>query len=316
VDFLVAPNAPVFSVSNGTVTAAFTPSGEHHWRVAVANTASYYWSGGYMYAHLDPATITVDRGDSVHIGDVIGETADWSDGGSTRLHFAKIRDAGMVWHGDWICTGNPYIELPNRRETDPPFFEPARGTDLLAFCEDETWDYQEPDCLTECNDVRRIFYHTITNTDGDGICEEADTLGAWDTSALPDGDYVVRVEAIDAAGNATVDSMIVTTANISCGVSDTAGSKGPSLSLASANPGRGPVRVRWFAPTAVPVELDVYDVSGRRVRSLLRGLGLGRACTSDWDGSDDRGRTVAPGVYFARLVTDSGTAAIKVVLLR
>jgi flagellar hook assembly protein FlgD len=52
---------------------------------------------------------------------------------------------------------------------------------------------------------------------------------------------------------------------------------------------------------AGPVELSVYDLAGRRIRTLTRGaLAPGRH-TFLWDGRTDGGRRLAAGVYVSRL---------------
>jgi flagellar hook assembly protein FlgD len=54
-------------------------------------------------------------------------------------------------------------------------------------------------------------------------------------------------------------------------------------------------------PRAGVVELSVHDLAGRRVRTLASGtLAAGRH-TLAWDGADDGGRRVHPGVYLLRL---------------
>lgn len=81
------------------------------------------------------------------------------------------------------------------------------------------------------------------------------------------------------------------------------------------------------------VTLDVLDLRGRPVKRILPGRGLGGtlppgrygrvAIGSDsgcddrltWDGTDDRGRTVPPGVYLIRFTGD-GVTTIKRVLFR
>jgi len=60
-----------------------------------------------------------------------------------------------------------------------------------------------------------------------------------------------------------------------------------------------------------PARLEVYDVSGRRVRVLHRGeLPAGRHEFS-WDGRDDRGVAVSSGVYLARFSDPAGTSASR-----
>ncbi len=49
------------------------------------------------------------------------------------------------------------------------------------------------------------------------------------------------------------------------------------------------------------VSLKIYDVSGKLVRTLVQNLVESGNRRTQWNGRDDRGRTVASGVYYARL---------------
>jgi len=63
-------------------------------------------------------------------------------------------------------------------------------------------------------------------------------------------------------------------------------------------------------------ELSVFDVKGRRVRTLLAvPQGPGRH-TAVWDGCDEGGRRVSPGIYFYRLDVDNQGTVRKMVLAR
>jgi hypothetical protein len=64
------------------------------------------------------------------------------------------------------------------------------------------------------------------------------------------------------------------------------------------------------------VDLAVYDLGGRRVRSLASGVVAAGAHRVEWSGADDRGRPVAAGVYFVRLHTERMEIKAKVVKLR
>ncbi len=65
---------------------------------------------------------------------------------------------------------------------------------------------------------------------------------------------------------------------------------------------------------ASPVEVLIHDLGGRLIRRLVeqRGVSTGTYGLS-WDGRDERGAIVPPGVYMARLRVDTDTegAAIK-----
>ena len=68
-------------------------------------------------------------------------------------------------------------------------------------------------CPTAGDYAAREFYHILSNSDGDSIPELTDEDESFNTALLPDGAYVVRLRALDVAGNATEDSMAVILAN-------------------------------------------------------------------------------------------------------
>lgn len=64
------------------------------------------------------------------------------------------------------------------------------------------------------------------------------------------------------------------------------------------------------------VELNIYDVAGRKIARLLdKGVGPGFR-TVTWDLKDGENRLVSNGVYFARAVTETQTRVQKIVVLR
>ncbi len=90
---------------------------------------------------------------------------------------------------------------------------------------------------------------------------------------------------------------------------------GLGLSLAP-NPARaGDARIGFRAPTGAPIDLAIYDVAGRRVRSLLAG-GETRVGIVAWDGLDDAGRPLAAGAYFVRLEGGGTRETGRITLLR
>jgi DNA-binding beta-propeller fold protein YncE len=74
----------------------------------------------------------------------------------------------------------------------------------------------------------------------------------------------------------------------------------PPWAFACPNPARGSSTIRLGEaglPGGAPARLAIYDITGRLVRSLdIMDVGSGRR-EAVWDGKDDRGQTVASGVY-------------------
>lgn len=92
--------------------------------------------------------------------------------------------------------------------------------------------------------------------------------------------------------------------------------KTPRLSLGGVNPARSQVRLRVDLPARMYVYVAVYDVQGRRVRTLLDGDLPAGATRAVWDGRDRTGAAVGSGVYFARLTTAASRQVVRVLLIR
>jgi hypothetical protein len=63
-------------------------------------------------------------------------------------------------------------------------------------------------------------------------------------------------------------------------------------------------------------ELAVYSVEGRRIKALASGVRSAGQYRFEWDGSDEAGRSVVPGVYFVRLMTQEGRFSHTLVRIR
>ncbi|MCU0605967.1 MAG: T9SS type A sorting domain-containing protein, partial [Candidatus Edwardsbacteria bacterium] len=82
------------------------------------------------------------------------------------------------------------------------------------------------------------------------------------------------------------------------------------------NPANGPVTIRFSLPAAGRIELDIYDICGRRVRALGGNTLPSGQHGITWDGADDDGRAVATGVYFYRLTAGGQRITRKMTILR
>ncbi len=101
------------------------------------------------------------------------------------------------------------------------------------------------------------------------------------------------------------------------GVDGFAGGRVSALEQNIPNPFNPKTSIRFTVGTdAARVNLSVYDVYGRLVARLVDGNpGAGEHVVT-WNGRDDRGRSVASGVYFARLSVGSWTETRKMALLK
>jgi hypothetical protein len=89
------------------------------------------------------------------------------------------------------------------------------------------------------------------------------------------------------------------------------------LYASSPNPFESTTSIRYDLAREDRVRLAVYDVRGKTVRTLIDvGAQPAGWHAVEWDGRDDKGNAVAPGVYFYRLETARYSATQRMTLLR
>ena len=66
------------------------------------------------------------------------------------------------------------------------------------------------------------------------------------------------------------------------------------------NPTTGPAEIRMRLPRDLPVKIDVMDVAGRRIHTLLDAVVPAGERTIRWDGRGDSGQLAHAGLYFVR----------------
>jgi len=92
----------------------------------------------------------------------------------------------------------------------------------------------------------------------------------------------------------------------------------PELELAqnAPNPLRERTSISFALPRHGPVDLAVYDITGQGIRTLLKGERQAGFGTVQWDGKNEKGLPVPPGVYLYRLKAGTEVRTKKMVLTR
>jgi hypothetical protein len=132
--------------------------------------------------------------------------------------------------------------------------------------------------------------------DGDGQHQQFPLWLAGQGISIPNRDGVIFHYAATAAESAPPDPLI--------------------LLGSFPNPLTASVRLDFVLPSAGSTSLEIIDVTGRRVQSLVAGWRPAGTHSEHWDGRDAAGRPVAAGVYFARLAIAGVARAVKLQLLR
>lgn len=82
------------------------------------------------------------------------------------------------------------------------------------------------------------------------------------------------------------------------------------------NPFSGTTRLRLDLPAAGRVQLSVYDLTGRRVATVLEGDLAAGTHRPIWNGWNDTGTELPAGRYWARVATAGGARSVPFLLLR
>jgi hypothetical protein len=113
------------------------------------------------------------------------------------------------------------------------------------------------------------------------------------------GSYNVRLSVTGSAGAREIQKNNLITVNNPVGIPDhTPGAF--ALHASYPNPFREAAVVAYDLAGSARVRLNVYDVRGGHVRTLVDDLQPPGVYTIEWNGRSDTGRAVASGIYFTR----------------
>jgi hypothetical protein len=119
------------------------------------------------------------------------------------------------------------------------------------------------------------------------------------------------------AGDVGLDRLVLSNVSLSVEPSARFAARQPvALAPPAPNPSRGRVVLSLETFEGGPVHLQIVDAGGRLLRraELADGPAGGRSWT--WDGTDDRGRALAPGVYRVRAWGPSGGTSRPLIRVR
>ena len=141
-------------------------------------------------------------------------------------------------------------------------------------------------------------------------------IGAFDWQAIDRFDIVAEHHALDGIQFWFDELRIV--GPVLTAVLHEAASQPAALALAAnyPNPFNATTAIRYALPDAGPVHIDVYNMAGQRVRTLVDGVNAAGWHTAQWDGTDEQGRAAASGIYVYRMIAAGTIQAGKMTLIR
>ncbi|RMF60940.1 MAG: T9SS C-terminal target domain-containing protein [Calditrichaeota bacterium] len=127
---------------------------------------------------------------------------------------------------------------------------------------------------------------------------------------LGSGGNSVNIAAFDTTG-ASVPGVEITAVT-----EDPAGPSQFTLQQNFPNPFNPVTTIRYTLAEPGHVKLEIYSISGRKVRTLVDGRQAAGDHAVQWDGRDDRGRQLASGVYLYKIKEGRFTAAHRMLMLK
>lgn len=91
---------------------------------------------------------------------------------------------------------------------------------------------------------------------------------------------------------------------------------GFDLAQATPNPFRDATSIRFSVPGRTHVSIEVYNILGQKVRTLVDETFEGNSYVREWDGRADAGGVVSSGIYFYKMVAGDYSATRKAVVLK
>jgi flagellar hook assembly protein FlgD len=82
------------------------------------------------------------------------------------------------------------------------------------------------------------------------------------------------------------------------------------------NPFNPHTSIQYDLPRAARVRLEIFNLLGQRVRTLLDEVKPAGTHRVEWDGLSSEGRHAASGIYFLRLTAEDFIATKKMILLK
>jgi hypothetical protein len=242
----------------------------------------------------------------------------------------EVLAAGDSLRVDWTATGMAQVRISLSRDGGARWqalahLTPNDGTETFVVAGPPSQDclvrVGSPDGTATDQSAGPFWIHGIvpwlTMTPTVGVVESGAgqplTL-SFDTSGLPTGSY----QAWLLVQHNAVSSPEVVPVSLTVPAASAAGAVPRLFALRGAvpNPFNPTTRLVYSLHEAGPVLVDVLDLRGRLVRTLVDSAQPAGEWSVEWNGRDGHGRPVASGSYLARLRAGGRTATRKLMLAR
>ena len=230
------------------------------------------------------------------------------------------KDGTNDWLINYTCSDNPYYFQIQLEDNDPiviqnnfPLEVSGPGPTVITLTAFEAtvldkgvkifWQTE-----TEPNNAGFNLYRSQTEEDGYVKINEslipaqgnATTGGSYEVTDIPEqsGNYYYKLEDVSVSGVSTFHGPIVANGVTSVMDREKVIPDEYSLSQNYPNPFNPETSIEYGLPEAAQVTINIYDINGHLVRSLLSEQQTAGNHSVKWDGRNNNGAKVVSGVYF------------------
>ncbi len=161
-------------------------------------------------------------------------------------------------------------------------------------------------------DEERNFYQILTNNNGDSLIDVWEGGYSLVTGDYEDGEYRIFVQAMDAYGNATTDSLDVNFCNGNVSQANTGHDRNEKFELKQnyPNPFNPLTKITFSLPHPAQVKLTVYNLLGEQIKTLADEFKNAGSYSLEFEA-----KFLTGGVYFYKLESGELISIKKMMLL-
>ncbi|MEW6049759.1 MAG: M6 family metalloprotease domain-containing protein [Candidatus Zixiibacteriota bacterium] len=203
----------------------------------------------------------------------------------------------LIWHIDDLKTGNAQEWYPG---------QPGANHSLVAL--EQADGLFELEHKTDIGDAADPF-------PGSGSVTAFNAVSTPNSNSYLSGNSFVAVSNISASAPTMQADLIV---GLAAGANDPPDQLPISIDLSQnyPNPFNPSTQIEFSLSDSGPARLEIFNLLGQKVRTLVDGRELSGGSTVVWDGTTDAGTEVSSGVYMYRLTVGDRSMVRKMMLVR
>ena len=312
-------DATASSDPDGEIVSYLWEFGDGSTRTDVAGTYAYATAGTYTVS----VTITDDRGATAE-GSTTIEIVDVANQPPVAVIAASATDAEV----------NEAITFDGSQSTDADgnivSYQWNFGDGVEGINAVETYAYSAPGIysvtlnVTDDDDAtgqtaiqvnvfsaqQRLIVTPLTGKVEAGATVTLDVM--YETAGLPEDTYEGSITVSSGVGTVVVPVTVLVSRSVDIEKEAVPVVSDIRLAPNYPNPFAEATTIRYELPADAQISLNIFDVSGRRVRALEQGVKAPGFHEVSWDALDDGGNAVVSGLYFYRLtVLEHGGAPLS-----